>query len=78
METSNWDSFIKRSDVIAVDTRNSYEIKPVLSKGFFFDPHTESFREFPQWAKNNTELFKKKKIAMFCTGGIRCENLLLT
>ena len=72
IETSNWDSFIKRSDVIAVDTRNSYEIKAGTFEGAL-DPHTESFREFPQWAKNNAELFKNKKIAMFCTGGIRCE-----
>lgn len=72
VETSDWDRFIQRSDVIVVDTRNSYEIKAGTFKGAL-DPHTESFREFPEWAKNNTELFKNKKIAMFCTGGIRCE-----
>lgn len=72
VETSDWDRFIKRSDVIVVDTRNSYEIKAGTFKGAL-DPHTESFREFPEWARNNTELFKNKKIAMFCTGGIRCE-----
>lgn len=72
VETSDWDKFIQRSDVIVVDTRNSYEIKAGTFKGAL-DPHTESFREFPEWARNNTELFKNKKIAMFCTGGIRCE-----
>lgn len=72
VETSDWDRFIQRSDVIVVDTRNSYEIKAGTFKGAL-DPHTESFREFPEWARNNTELFKNKKIAMFCTGGIRCE-----
>ena len=72
VETSDWDRFIQRSDVIVVDTRNNYEIKAGTFKGAL-DPHTESFREFPEWARNNTELFKNKKIAMFCTGGIRCE-----
>ena len=72
VETSDWDRFIQRSDVIVVDTRNSYEIKAGTFKGAL-DPHTESFREFPEWARNNIELFKNKKIAMFCTGGIRCE-----
>jgi UPF0176 protein len=72
IETSDWDQFIQESDVVVVDTRNSYEVKA----GTFhksIDPHTENFREFPNWAKNNTELLKNKKIAMFCTGGIRCE-----
>jgi len=72
IETTDWDKLIQRSDVITVDTRNSYEVKAGTFEGAL-DPHTESFREFPEWAKNNAELFKNKKIAMFCTGGIRCE-----
>ena len=72
IETTDWDKLIQRSDVITVDTRNSYEVKAGTFEGAL-DPHTESFREFPEWAKNNAKLFKNKKIAMFCTGGIRCE-----
>lgn len=72
IETNMWDDFIQRSDVVVIDTRNSYEVK-VGSFKKAIDPHTETFREFPQWAKDNAELFKDKKIAMFCTGGIRCE-----
>lgn len=72
IETTDWDQFIQESDVVVVDTRNSYEVKA----GSFqkaIDPHTETFKEFPEWAEKNAELFKNKKIAMFCTGGIRCE-----
>ncbi len=72
IETTDWDQFIKGSDVVVVDTRNSYEVK-VGSFQKAIDPHTETFREFPEWAEKNSELFKNKKIAMFCTGGIRCE-----
>lgn len=72
IETSDWDDFIKRDDVILVDTRNSYEVK-VGTFEKAVDPHTETFRDFPKWAKENAELFQGKKIAMCCTGGIRCE-----
>jgi len=72
IEASDWDQFIKESDVVVVDTRNSYEVKAGSFKKAI-DPHTENFRDFPEWAKSNKELFENKKIAMFCTGGIRCE-----
>ena len=67
-----WNEFIKKDDVILIDTRNKYE----TSIGSFInsvDPKTDSFRDFPNFVKNNLDLPKNKKIAMFCTGGIRCE-----
>lgn len=72
VESADWDAFIKRDDVVTIDTRNSYEVKAGTFEGAI-DPHTETFREFPKWAQENQHLFKGKKIAMFCTGGIRCE-----
>jgi UPF0176 protein len=72
IQTSDWDKFIKENDVIAVDTRNSYEVKVGTFEGAI-NPYTENFRDFPEWVQQNAELFKNKKIAMFCTGGIRCE-----
>lgn len=67
-----WNELISRDDVILVDTRNDYEYKAGTFKGAI-DPKTESFREFPDYVKQNLEQHKDKKIAMFCTGGIRCE-----
>ena len=67
-----WNEFILKDDVILIDTRNKYE----TSIGSFInsiDPKTDSFRDFPNFIKNNSDLLKNKKIAMFCTGGIRCE-----
>ena len=64
-----WDDFIARDDVTLVDTRNTYEIKLGKFKNAV-NPNTYNFRDFPTWAKN---LEKDKKIAMCCTGGIRCE-----
>lgn len=72
IETKNWDNFIKRDDVITIDTRNNYEVKVGTFKGSI-DPKTETFREFPEWTKQNLGMLKNKKVAMFCTGGIRCE-----
>ncbi len=69
----DWDSFISREDVIIVDTRNKYE---TLLGSFdkAIDPRTASFRQFPQWFEENLkQMDKDTKIAMFCTGGVRCE-----
>ena len=57
--------------MVLVDTRNDYEVQVGTFKDAI-DPKTTSFREFPEWSKNNLDV-KKKKVAMFCTGGIRCE-----
>lgn len=72
LDPKEWQEFIQRDDVILVDTRNDYEYKAGTFKGAI-DPKTESFREFPEWVNNNLSDAKDKKIAMFCTGGIRCE-----
>ena len=68
----DWDDFIKRDDVVLVDTRNDYEVEiGTFEKAI--NPKTETFKDFPKWVDENKELFKGKKIAMCCTGGIRCE-----
>jgi len=62
----------EQKDVVIVDTRNIYESKI----GTFKDslkPNTNNFTEFPEWIKKNKSLLKNRKVAMFCTGGIRCE-----
>ncbi len=68
----DWNALISDPDVIVVDTRNSYEFGVGTFKGAI-DPKTESFGEFPAWVRQNLDNAKGKKIAMFCTGGIRCE-----
>lgn len=72
IEPRDWDSFIGRDDVITIDTRNDYEVKIGTFKNAI-DPKTKTFRELPEWTQNNLNLLKNKKVAMFCTGGIRCE-----
>jgi UPF0176 protein len=72
LDPKEWNELISRDDVILIDTRNDYEYKAGTFKGAI-DPKTESFREFPEYVKQNLEQHKDKKIAMFCTGGIRCE-----
>lgn len=72
IETSAWDDFIKRDDVVLVDTRNDYEVELGTFKGAV-DPKTDTFKDFPVWAAANKEAFRGKKIAMCCTGGVRCE-----
>ncbi|MGL9732864.1 MAG: rhodanese-related sulfurtransferase [Wolbachia sp.] len=66
-----WDDFISQSDVLVIDIRNKYEIKLGKFKNAI-NPHTQCFREFPQWAKSFSKN-KNQKVAMYCTGGIRCE-----
>ena len=72
IETHDWDEFISRDDVVLIDTRNDYEIKIGTFRGAV-DPLTDSFRDLPEWAEKNKEFLEGKKIAMCCTGGIRCE-----
>ena len=68
----DWNALISDPDTIVIDTRNDYETAIGIFKGAV-DPNTKTFREFPDWVKNNTGLHNKPKIAMYCTGGIRCE-----
>lgn len=72
LDPQAWHEFIQQDDVILIDTRNDYEYKAGTFKNAI-DPKTESFREFPDFVEKNLIDAKHKKIAMFCTGGIRCE-----
>jgi len=72
IEPEDWNDFIQDPDVVVIDTRNDYEVAIGTFKGAV-DPETTSFRELPGWVEEQDNLLKGKKIAMFCTGGIRCE-----
>ncbi|MBT8113984.1 MAG: rhodanese-related sulfurtransferase [Arenicella sp.] len=72
VEPQQWNKLISDPDTVLIDTRNEYE----YGIGTFdkaINPHTESFRDFPSYVRNNLDPAKHKKVAMFCTGGIRCE-----
>ena len=68
----DWNALISDPDVVLIDTRNNYEYEIGSFKGAI-NPNTETFREFPTYTKDNLEQYRGKKVAMFCTGGIRCE-----
>jgi UPF0176 protein len=67
-----WNALISDPDVLLVDTRNDYEVDVGTFKGAV-DPRITTFREFPEFVKNNFDPEKQPRVAMFCTGGIRCE-----
>ena len=72
VKPEDWNALISDPDVILIDTRNDYEVDIGTFKGAV-DPKTTTFREFPEYVAKNLDKTKHKKIAMFCTGGIRCE-----
>lgn len=72
VKPQEWNALISDPEVTLVDTRNDYEIEIGTFK-YAVNPDTKSFREFPEYVKENLDPGKHKKIAMFCTGGIRCE-----
>ena len=72
IEPEEWDTFISEKEVITIDTRNEFEVNLGTFEGSV-NPKTKSFHEFSRWWKDKSKTFKNKKIAMFCTGGIRCE-----
>ena len=72
VEPQHWNQVISNPEVIVIDTRNDYEVE----MGSFQrakNPNTESFREFPEYVAQNLDPQEHPKVAMFCTGGIRCE-----
>lgn len=69
---SDWNELIKSPDVVVIDTRNDYEVEIGTFEGAV-DPKTKTFGEFPEWWAQNKDRFHNKRVAMFCTGGIRCE-----
>ena len=72
VKPKDWNGLISDPDVLVIDTRNDYEIEIGTFK-HAVDPKTKTFREFPDYVKGNMDPEKHKKVAMFCTGGIRCE-----
>ena len=68
----DWNALIAAEDVAVIDTRNAYEVAIGTFEGAV-NPGTETFGEFPAWWQANRDRFQGKRIAMFCTGGIRCE-----
>jgi UPF0176 protein len=72
VEPADWNALIAADDVAVIDTRNDYEVAIGSFQGAI-DPKTRSFSEFPDWWAENAEALKGKRVAMFCTGGIRCE-----
>ncbi|MDM8168533.1 rhodanese-related sulfurtransferase [Roseovarius sp.] len=72
VDPQDWNALIQSPDVAVIDTRNDYEVAIGTFDGAI-DPQTASFRDFPAWWEANKHRFHNKRIAMFCTGGIRCE-----
>ncbi len=72
VEPKDWNALISSPDVLLVDTRNDYEVQIGTFKNAL-NPHTTNFRQFPEYVQKNLDPAKHKKVAMFCTGGIRCE-----
>jgi UPF0176 protein len=72
VEPKNWNALIDDPEVLLIDTRNDYEYGIGTFRGAV-DPHTTTFREFPAWVREHLDPARHKKVAMFCTGGIRCE-----
>jgi UPF0176 protein len=72
VEAADWNELINDPDTIVIDTRNDFEVQHGTFPGAI-NPETGSFRQFPAWFDAQSEQYQGKKIAMFCTGGIRCE-----
>lgn len=72
VEPEDWNALISDPDVIVIDTRNDYEFEVGTFKGAR-NPQTRSFTEFPEYVRRTLSNNRSQKIAMFCTGGIRCE-----
>ena len=72
LDAQDWNEVISDPETLVIDTRNDYEIK-IGTFERAINPKTDNFGQFPQWVAENLDPKKHKKIAMFCTGGIRCE-----
>lgn len=72
VKPEDWNALISDPEVMLIDTRNDYEVDIGTFKGAI-DPRTTTFREFPEYIAKHFDKTKHKKVAMFCTGGIRCE-----
>lgn len=72
VKPEDWNKLISDPEVVLIDTRNEYEVAIGTFEGAI-NPNTESFREFPDYVQKNLDPARQKKVALFCTGGIRCE-----
>ena len=72
VDPKDWNALINQPDVLVIDTRNDYEYRVGRFDGAV-NPDTTSFTEFPQFVKDNLNPEQHKRVAMYCTGGIRCE-----
>ncbi len=72
VEPADWNALIEDPEVLLLDTRNKYEVEIGTFEGAV-NPETDSFREFPDYVAKHLDPAVHKKVAMFCTGGIRCE-----
>jgi UPF0176 protein len=68
----DWNALIQNPEVLVIDTRNAYEVEIGTFRGAI-DPHTDAFTDFPEYVRQNLNPAEHRKVAMFCTGGIRCE-----
>ncbi len=72
VKPQDWNALIANPHVVVVDTRNHYEVEIGTFQGAI-DPHTNSFTEFPEYVATHLDPHQHKQVALFCTGGIRCE-----
>lgn len=72
VKPEDWNKLLEDPNVVVIDVRNDYEVAIGSFQGAI-NPHTKSFSELPNWLKQQASLANKPKVAMFCTGGIRCE-----
>ncbi|MEH6627794.1 MAG: rhodanese-related sulfurtransferase [Motiliproteus sp.] len=72
VKPADWNALISDPEVLVIDTRNDYEVE-IGTFANAINPQTETFREFPPFVAENLDKNQHKKVAMFCTGGIRCE-----
>ena len=72
LSPQEWNAVISDPETLLIDTRNDYEVEVGTFKGAI-NPETRTFREFPEYVKETLDPARHKKVAMFCTGGIRCE-----
>ncbi|TRU24262.1 MAG: rhodanese-related sulfurtransferase [Microcystis aeruginosa Ma_MB_S_20031200_S102] len=72
LKTEEWNQLLKEPDVVVIDTRNNYEVVIGTFAGAL-NPEIQHFRQFPEYIQENFDSINDKKIALFCTGGIRCE-----
>ena len=72
VDPADWNAIVDDPDTVLIDTRNGFEVGYGSFDGAL-NPETKSFGEFPDWWRANADRFAGKRVAMFCTGGIRCE-----